>query len=92
MGTQVLPLGCRLLVRPDQPPHESHGLALPESAIRRPESGEVVAVSIELVDEFPVGTRVAFAPYSGIELTVDGQPRIVLGRSEILGVYVATAG
>ena len=85
--TSVLPLGQRVLVKPDIPVHESHGLILPENVIVRPESGVIVAVSLELAGEFRVGTRVAFSRAAGIELSVDGEPRVVLGKWEILGVY-----
>lgn len=89
----IVPLGQRLLIRPDKTPAELRGLVIPEHARdrQRPESGQIVAVSPDMNGEFRVGTRVCFAPYSGVELLIDGEPCVVLGKGEILGVLVDAA-
>lgn len=89
MPSKITPLGPRMLVQPDETPQSIRGIALPERLVRRPEAGVITAVSDDLVGEFHVGDRVAFAPYSGIELAVDGKTVMVLSRSEVLGVYAA---
>lgn len=85
------PFGQRILVRPETPSSAlPGGLVAPETAIRRPETGVVVSVGDQCVtgawNEFEPGDRVLFARYSGIEMTVDGEPLIVLSTSEVLGI------
>lgn len=85
----LLPLGPRILVRPDASPQEVRGVALPETVTIRPESGTIAAVSVEVLADkgLGVGDRVAFAPYSGVTLTIDGESFKVLAVAEVLGKY-----
>ena len=92
---QVRPLYDRILVkRVDAEARSKGGLFLPESATEKPSEGIVIAAGQgRLGDDGVVhalavkqGDRVAFGRYAGTEIKVDGESRLVLRESEILGI------
>ena len=95
------PLGDRVVVEPTQVSDEyDSGLIKAEVAKERPNTGKVVAISVELLTKYPpstpladtlsgnlsVGDMVLYGKYSGVELELDGQKILVLKVSDILGV------
>jgi len=91
----VRPLYDRVLVkRSDEPTRSSGGLYIPESAKEKPMQGEVIAVGNgHLSDDgslsplqVQVGDKVVFGKYSGTEIKVAGEDRIILREEEILGI------
>ena len=91
----VRPLYDRVLVkRSDEPSRSSGGLYIPESAKEKPMQGEVLAVGNgHLSDDgslsplqVQVGDKVVFGKYSGTEIKVAGEDRIILREEEILGI------
>ncbi len=91
----VRPLFDRILVkRNDEPTRSSGGLYLPDSAKEKPAEGTVLAVGSGRVDDsgkvtelqLKVGDRVVFGKYSGTEIKVDGEERLILREDDVLGV------
>lgn len=91
----VRPLYDRVLIkRVDSATKSSGGLFLPESATEKPSEGIVLAVGEGKLQEdgsqtplaVSEGDRVAFGKYSGTEIKVDGEDRLVLRESEIFGI------
>ena len=92
------PLGDRVLVRPvKSKPREESKLDLGNSA--EPEQvlrGELVRGNLTLmvgpsVVISPAGTIIAYAPYSGKEVKINGETLLILTEEEILGVFEEVA-
>jgi chaperonin GroES len=92
---QVRPLYDRVLVkRTEEETKTSRGLFLPETAKEKPLTGVVLAVGQGRLNEdgtvrplvVKEGDTVLFGRYSGTEIKVDGEDRLVLREDEIFGV------
>jgi len=92
---QVRPLYDRVLVkRSEEETKTSKGLFLPETAKEKPLTGVVLAVGQGRLNEdgtvrplsVKEGDVILFGRYSGTEIKVDGQDRLVLREDEIFGI------
>ncbi len=89
------PLGDRLLVqREAEPTVSAGGIIIPDSAQEKPLRGRVLAVgpgksgddgSIRPVD-VAEGDLVLFGKYSGTEIKVAGEERVLLREDDVLGI------
>lgn len=94
--TTIRPLFDRILVkRNDEPTQTKSGLFLPESSSKeKPVEGTVLAIGSGRVSDegkvspltVQVGDRVVFGKYSGTEIKLDGEERLILREDDILGV------
>ena len=91
----VKPLGGRVLVKPlKQEELSPGGIVLPDSAAKRPQEGEVVAVGPGRIledgsrAEMPVavGQRVIFPEYGGTEIKIDSVEYLIIEDEQILAV------
>ncbi len=91
----VRPLFDRVLVkRNEEPTRTKSGLFLPDTAKEKPVEGTVLAAGSGKVGEdgkvtpmsVAVGDRVVFGKYSGTEIKVDGEDRLILREEDILGI------
>lgn len=91
----VHPLFDRVLVkRNDEVTRTKSGLFLPESATEKPSQATVLAVGQGKVSDdgtlsplaVKVGDQVIFGKYSGTEIKVDGEDRLILREEDILGI------
>ena len=89
------PLHDRLLVKRQEAETKSKGgIIIPDSAKEKPIEGEVIAVGNGKVQDdgslrkldVKVGDRILFGKYSGTEVKVDGEERLILREEDILGV------
>ncbi len=92
------PLHDRVLVRRvEEETKTKGGIIIPDTAKEKPSEGEVMAVGTGVRGEdgkvtpldVKVGDRVLFSKYGGTEVKVDGEDRIILRESDILGVIEA---
>ena len=92
---KVRPLQDRLVVkRLAEEEKTKGGIIIPDSAKEKPIEGEVIAVGNGKVLEdgtvrkldVKVGDRVLFGKYSGTEVKIDGEERLILREDDILGV------
>lgn len=93
--TKIKPLGNRVLIKRAEAQTTKGGILLPDSAQEKPREGTVLAVgpgklsdngTLETV-EVKVGDRVLFGPYSGTEVTPEGDEKLlILADTEIFGV------
>ena len=92
---KVRPLFDRVLVkRTEETTRTPGGLYLPETAKEKPIQGEVLAVGKGRIGDegktiplqVKVGDRVIFGKYSGTEIKIDGEERLILREDDILGV------
>lgn len=95
--TTVRPLFDRVLVkRNDEPTKTKSGLFLPETAKEKPIEGTILAAGPGRVSDegkltalsVAVGDRIIFGKYSGTEIKVDGEERLILREEDILGVIL----
>jgi len=93
--TKIRPLFDRVLVkRNDEPTKTKSGLFLPETAKEKPVEGTVLAVGGGRVDDegkvtaltVKIGDKVVFGKYSGTEIKVDGEDRLIMREDDILGI------
>lgn len=91
----VRPLFDRVLVkRVEEPTRTKGGLFLPETAKEKPVEGIVLAVGAGKVLEggkvsaldVQAGDRIVFKKYSGTEIKVNGEDRLILREEDILGI------
>jgi len=92
----VRPLHDRVLVKRNEEPAktESGLLFLPESAKEKPVEGTILAVGAGRIKDdgsvIPLqvqeGDRIVFGKYSGTEIKVEGEERLILREDDILGV------
>lgn len=91
----VRPLFDRILVKRNEEPTKSKGgLFLPETAKEKPVEGTVLAVGNGRVADdgkvtpltVQVGDKVVFGKYSGTEIKVDGEDRLILREDDVLGI------
>jgi chaperonin GroES len=94
-GMHVRPLYDRVLVkRVEEETKTAKGLFLPETAKEKPLMGVVLAAGQGRLTEdgeirplvVKEGDRVVFGRYSGTEIKVDGEDRLVLREDEIFGI------
>ena len=92
---KIRPLQDRIVVkRLEGESKTKGGIIIPDTAKEKPIEGEVLAVgngkiledgSVRKLD-VKVGDRVLFGKYSGTEVKVDGEDRLILREDDILGV------
>ena len=90
----VTPLADRVVVRAlEETEHMRGGLYIPDTAKEKPQQGEIVAVGPGRFEkdrrvpmDVKVGDRVLYGKYSGTEVTLDGQPLLILRESDVLAV------
>ena len=94
--TKLKPLGDRLVVEPiEQEDTTSGGILLPETAKEKPQEGKVIAAGPGKLDdsgkrvkmEVKVGDRVLYAKYSGTEIKVEENKKVlILKESDVLAL------
>ncbi len=94
----VRPLYDRVIVkRLEAEEKTAGGLFIPDTAKEKPIQGQVIAVGNGkrtdkgevLALEVRVNDRVLFGKYSGTEIKLDGEERVILREDEILAVVEA---
>lgn len=95
MATTIRPLFDRVLVqRNDELTQTKSGLFLPQTAKEKPAEGKVLAVGNGRVAKdgsitpltVKVDDVVVFGKYSGTEIKIDGEDRLILREDDILGI------
>ncbi|HEU4989460.1 MAG TPA: co-chaperone GroES [Gemmatimonadaceae bacterium] len=90
----MAPLADRAVVQPLDEAEQMRGvLYIPDTAKEKPQQGRVVAVGPGRFEkdrrvpmDVTVGDKVLYAKYSGAEITVGGEPVLILRESDILAV------
>lgn len=91
----VRPLYDRILVkRVEEETRSKGGLFLPETAKEKPSEGIVLAIGEGKVNDkgelrplqVKVGDRVVFGKYSGNEIKIDGEERLIMREEDIFGI------
>jgi len=89
------PLHDRVLIRRIETDEKTPGgIIIPDTAKEKPVEGEVLAVGPGARDEHGVvhpleveiGNRVLFGKWAGTEVLIDGEDRLIMKESDILGV------
>ena len=89
------PLHDRVVVkRIDAEEKTAGGIIIPDTAKEKPSQGEIVAVGPGGRDEsgkliaidLKVGDTILFGKWSGTEVKIDGQDRLIMKESDVMGV------
>ena len=92
---KIRPLHDRVIVkRLESETRSAGGIVIPDSAAEKPVQGKVVAVGKGKILEdgqvrpldVKVGDKILFGKYSGTEVKIDGEDRLILREEDILGV------
>lgn len=92
--TKLQPLGNRVLVRRLQQEESIGGILLPDTAKKKQEQAEVIAMGKGKVDKngqlipmpVKVGDIILFEKYSGQEVTLDEQEFVILRADDIIAI------
>ena len=91
----LTPLGDKVVVKVTESEDKtSSGIYLPDSAKKKPQEGEVIAIGNGRVLDngdrntltVQVGNRVLFSKYGGNEVSVDGQEFTILDEDQIYAI------
>ena len=91
----IRPLGDKVVVKPGPEEEKSEGgILLPDTAKKKPQTGEVVAVGpgklLESGERAAMsvkkGDKVIYSKYGGTEVTYKGAEYVILDEDQILGV------
>ena len=91
----VQPLADRILVRRIEEQETIRGgIIIPDTAMEKPQVGEVVAVGPgrlteegkRITPEVKKGDRVLIGKYSGTDVRIEGTEYVILREDEVLGV------
>jgi chaperonin GroES len=93
-SVKVAPLADRVVIKAlEETESMRGGLYIPDTAKEKPQQGEIVAVGPGRFDEgkrvpmdVKVGDKVLYGKYSGTEVTLDGDPYLILRESDVLAV------
>jgi len=94
------PLHDRILVKRIEAEEKTPGgIIIPDTAKEKPIEGEVLAVGPGARDEtgavrpldVRVGDRVLFGKWSGTEVLIDGEDRLIMKEADVLGVIEGNA-
>ncbi len=89
------PLQDRILVRRIEADEKSAGgIIIPDTAKEKPQEGEVLAVGPGARNEagqlipldVAVGDRILFGKWSGTDIVLDGEDRLIMKEADVLGV------
>ncbi len=92
---KIRPLYDRVLVkRLEENAKTAGGIIIPDTAKEKPSEGIVEAVGTGLVTEegkvipmnVKVGDKVLFGKWSGTEVKLNGEERLIIKESELLGI------
>lgn len=92
---KIRPLYDRVLVkRLEENTKTAGGIIIPDTAKEKPSEGIVEAVGTGLVTEegkvipmnVKVGDKVLFGKWSGTEVKLNGEERLIIKESELLGI------
>ena len=94
LAVKISPLADRVVVRSLEDVEQTRGgLFIPDTAKEKPQQGEILAVGPGRFDEgtrvpmdVKVGDKVLYGKYSGTEVTIDGEPLLILRESDVLAV------
>jgi chaperonin GroES len=94
-ATAFRPLHDRVLLRRIEAEEKTPGgIIIPDTAKEKPVEGEVLAVGPGARDEtgkiqpldVKTGDRVLFGKWSGTEVLIDGEDRLIMKEADILGI------
>jgi len=95
MAAKIRPLQDRVIVkRVKEEEKTKGGIIIPDTAKEKPIEGEVIAVGNGKVQDdgklrpldVKVGDRVLFGKYTGSDVILDGEKRLVVREDDILGI------
>jgi chaperonin GroES len=85
---KVTPLGDNVLIQPEKANKKTDsGIFLPESASKeRPEQGKVIEIGESQDIKIKKNQKVIFKPYSGTEITIEGEEYLIVKNEDVLAV------
>jgi chaperonin GroES len=97
-ATRIRPLHDRVIIeRLEEGEQKIGGIIIPDTAKEKPQQGKVIAAGKGKIEkdgkvtplDVKVGDTVLFGKYSGQEIRIDGEDRLIMREEEILAVIEA---
>ena len=94
-ATKIRPLHDRVIVeRLEEGEQKVGGIIIPDTAKEKPQQGRVIAVGKGKTEkdgkvtplDVKIGDTVLFGKYSGQEIKIDGEERLIMREEEILAI------
>src|ERR1700754_3260135 len=93
-GVKVNPLADRVVIKTLEETEQMRGgLFIPDTAKEKPQQGEIIAIGSGKYEDgklvpmtVKVGDKVLYGKYSGTEVTIDNEARLILRESDFLAV------
>ena len=86
---KIVPRNGRVLVKAiDAPDQTKGGIYLPDSAEKRTNRGEVIALAEDANEEIAVGDRVIYREFGGTTVDLDGEEYILLDSDDVIVKFV----
>jgi len=90
----VQPLADRVLIKPLEAAEvKKGGIIIPDTAKEKPMEGEIIEVGPGRTEdgkliplEVKKGDRVLYGKYSGTEVSIDGEERMIMREADILAI------
>ena len=94
VSLKITPLADRVVIRAIDDGENMRGaLYIPDTAKEKPQQGEIIAVGPGRTEDgkrvpmdVKVGNKVLYGKYSGTEVTLSGEPVLILRESDVLAV------
>ena len=84
---KLVPLQDRLVVKMTEIEETTKsGLILTGSAKEKPQAAEIISIGPDVKLNVKVGDKILFAKWSGTEVKIEGEERLIMKESDILGV------
>ena len=95
MAVNIKPLADRVIVAPAAAEEKTKsGIIITDTAIEKPQRGEIVAVGegkvsdqgVLVKPQLKVGDQVLYGKYAGTEISIDGTDYLIMKESDIFAV------
>lgn len=80
-------VGAHIFILKDEPKEEENGLLIPDQAVQKPNTGDIISKGIEIDDpRVQVGKKAIFNKGAGFTITFPDAKITILRKDQILGV------
>ena len=89
MSKLISVIGNRIVIKPLEEPNQTEsGIFIPDSVDKKPNRGQVLAISKEVAEEGEIkeGDVVLYGKYAGTEVTLDNQKVLFMQPSDVLAI------
>ena len=88
---KIVPRNGRVLVKAVEAPDQTKGgIYLPDSAEKRTNQGEVIAIAEDANEEIALGDRIIYREFGGTNVELEGEEYVLLDSDDVVVKFVAS--